>query len=89
MLVGRFLQLRHEGRDGVVLVVEWVAQEQQVPLLGREQEHQPHHDRQGGLVQVGLGDARQQLPAVVLVGPVERLDEHLDRLADLIAQAGR
>ena len=63
VLVGGFLELGHEGRDGVVLVVERVAQEQQAPLLGREQKHQPHHDRQGGFVQVGLGDARQQFAA--------------------------
>ena len=86
VLVGRLLELGHEGRDGVVLVVERVAQEQQVPLLGREQEHQPHHDRQGGLVEFGLGHARQELPLFVLVDPVERPDDHLDGLADLIAQ---
>ena len=82
----RVPQLLPQGRDGVVLVVELVAQQQQFPLLGAEQEHQPHHDRQGGFVELGLGHARQQLPAAVLVRPVDRLDQHLDRLADLIAK---
>ena len=87
VLVGRFLQLGHEGRDGVVLVVERVAQEQQFPLLGGEQEHQPHHDRQGGLVEVGLGDAR---PAVARPWSWSARSSdwmmHLDGLADLIAK---
>ena len=86
LLVGRLLEPGHEGRDGVVLVVERVAQQQQVPLLGREQEHQPHHDREGGPVEFGLGHARQELPLFVLVDPVERPDDLLDGLAHLIAQ---
>ena len=87
MLVGRFLEPGHESRDGIVLVVEWVAQEQEAPLLGREQKNQPHHDRQGRFIKVGLGDARQQFSLLVPVDPVERPDDHLDGLADLIAQA--
>ena len=65
VLVSRFLELRNEGRDGVMLVKEWVAQQQQAPLLGREQEHQPHHDCECGPVEFGLGDARQQFPALL------------------------
>ena len=72
--------------DGVVLVVQVVAQEQQFPLLGAEQEHQPHHDREGRLVENLLVHVGQELPPVVLVGLVERLDQDLDRLADLIAK---
>ena len=71
LLVGRLLEPGHEGRDGVVLVVERVAQQEQVPLLGREQEHEPHHDREGGPVEFGLGHARQELPLFVLVDPVD------------------
>ena len=79
-------QLLPQGRDGVVLVVKLVAQQQQIPLLGAEQEHQPHHDRQGGFVELVLGHALEQRPAAVPVRPVDRLDEHLDRLAHLIAK---
>jgi hypothetical protein len=68
-----------------MLVVERVAQEQQAPLLGREQEHQPHHDRQGGFIQVSLGDARQQFSPLVLIDLVEGSDDDLDGLPDLIA----
>ena len=56
-LVGRDPQLLPQRGDGVVLVVEFVAQQQQFPLLGAEQEHQPHHDREGGFVEFGLSDA--------------------------------
>ena len=56
-------QLLPQRGDGVVLVVEFVAQQEQFPLLGAEQEHQPHHDRQGGFVEHVLGHAlEQQLP---------------------------
>ena len=68
-----------------MLVVQGVAQEQEFPLLGAEQEHEPHHDRQGGFVKFGFLDFRE-FPPVVLVGPVERLDENFDGLADLIAK---
>ena len=87
MLVTSFLEPGHEGRDGIMLVVERVAQEQEAPLLGREQKNQPHHDRQGRFIKVGLGDARQQFSLLVPVDPVERADDHLDGLTDLIAQA--
>ena len=85
-LVGRDTQLLPQRADGVVLVVEFVAQEQQFPLLGAEQEHQPHHDGEGRLVENLFVHVGQQLPPVVLVGLVERLDQDLDRLADLIAK---
>ena len=51
VLVGAFPSCSHERRDGVVLVVERVAEQQQSPLLGGEQEHQPHHHREGGFVE--------------------------------------
>ena len=58
----------------------------QLPLLGTEQEHQPHHDRQGRLVEHLFRHPGQQLPPEVLVGPVERMDQHLDRPPHLIAK---
>ena len=50
VLVGGFLKLGHERRDGVVLVVERITQKQEFPFLGAEQEHQPHHHRQRRLI---------------------------------------
>ena len=50
------------SRDGVVLVVELVAEQEQVPLLGAEQEHQPHHHRQGGFVQPASGTPFSSVP---------------------------
>ena len=79
-------QLLPQGRDGVVLVVKLVAQQEQVSLLGAEQEHQPHHHRQGGFVQLVLGHPLEQRPAAVPVRPVDRVNQHLDRLTHLIAK---
>ena len=84
--IGLLAQLGAERRDGVVGVADRIAQEQQAPLLGREQEDEPHHDREGRLVQPLLAEASKQLAPAVLVDAVERLDQHLDRLAHLVAE---
>jgi len=87
VLVGQLPQLLADRGDGVVLLVdrERLARDQ-LPFLGAEEEHQPHHDRQGRLVEDFLPDPRQQLPAEVLVGPVERVDQDLHRPPHLIAK---
>jgi hypothetical protein len=69
-----------------VLVVERVSQEEELALLGGEQEYEAHHHREGGLVQPLLVGAREQGPAPVLVLPVYGLYEDLDGLADLVAE---
>jgi hypothetical protein len=48
--VGLLLELPAQGGDRVGLVVELVAEQEQPALLGRQQEHQPHHHGDGGLV---------------------------------------
>ena len=87
MLVGQFPQLLADRGDGVVLFVhrERLAGDQ-FPFLGTEQEHQPHHDREGRLVQNFFLHAGQQFPAKVLIGPVERMNQHFDRPPHLIAK---
>ena len=86
VLVGSLAELLAQGRDGVVLVVERVAEQEQVALLGAEQEDKPHHDGECGLVDLGLGHPGQELAAVVLVGAVEGADQHLDCPAHLVAE---
>ena len=73
-LICRDPQLFSQRADGIVFVVQVIAQQQQFPLLGAEQEYQPHHDREGRFVENLFIHAGQQLAAVVLVGLVERLD---------------
>ena len=87
VLVGQFPQLLADRGDGVVLFVdgERLAGDQ-FPLLGTEQEHQPHHHREGRLVQNFFPHPGQQFPAKVLIGPVERMDQHFDRPPHLIAK---
>ena len=87
VLVGHFLQLLPQGGDGVVLVVERLAEKQQAALLGGEEEHQPHHDGEGGFVELRLGlTPASRLRLLVLVERVEGLDQHLDGLAHLVAE---
>jgi hypothetical protein len=70
-----------------VLVVERIAQKQQSPLLSREKKHQPHHERQRGLIQFTLRNAGEDLPMSILINPVERADDLLDRLPNLMPQS--
>ena len=66
---------------GGLMSIEVVAQEQQFPLLSAEEEYQPHHDGEGSFVKFRLLDVAEQFPSVVLVRPVERLDEDFNGLA--------
>jgi len=69
-VVRRDSQLLPQGRNGVVLVIKLVAQQEQVSLLGAEQEHQPHHHREGGIVQLVLGHSLEQSTTAVPIRPV-------------------
>ena len=84
--VRNLLQLFLQGGDGVVVVVQRLAEMEQAALFGGEEENQPHHDGQGGVVLVGGVDAFEQGPAAVLVQGIEGLHQHLDGLADLVAE---
>ena len=86
VLVGVLAQLLAQRGDGVVLVVERVAEQEQAALLGGEEEDEPHHHRERGLVELLLVCAGEQRSVAVLVHAVERLDQHLDGLADLVAE---
>jgi hypothetical protein len=68
VLIRGLAELGGEGRDGVVLVVERVAQQEQAALLGREEEDQPHHHGHRRLVEARLRDAPQQGTSLVAVG---------------------
>ena len=57
--IGGGAQLRPQRTHGIVLVVDRGAEQQQPALLGREQEHQPHHHRERRLVEQRLGNAHQ------------------------------
>ncbi len=85
--VGGFAELGAQGGDGVVLVVEGIAQAQHAALLGGEEKHEAPHHGEGGFVEHGgLDVGAEELAAAVLVGAVDRLDEHLDGAADLGAE---
>ena len=56
VLVGDFAELLAERGHGVVLIEERVAQQEQAAFFGREQKDQPHHDGDGGLVDLGDGN---------------------------------
>ena len=62
--VGGLPELFPQGGDGVVLVVEVVAEQEQAFFLGAEEEDQPHHDREGGVVEVPFGSVGQKRAAV-------------------------
>ena len=66
-LVGGGAQLFAQGADGVVLVVEVVAEQQEFPFLGAEQKHQAHHHGQGRFVQNPFAHVGKQLPSVFLI----------------------
>jgi hypothetical protein len=85
-LIGFGAQLHAQGRERIVGLVAFVAQQQQAALLGGEQEDQPHHHRQCGFVEFRLFYVTQQLTVAVLVGFVERLDQHFDGAANLLTE---
>jgi len=68
MLIRALAQSLAQGGDGVALIVEFVAEGQQLALLRREQKHEPHHHGQRGLVELRDAHAHEQR-AVAL--PVE------------------
>ena len=82
------LQAVQFAGDAVALV-EQFAGGQQTALLSEQQEHHPHHDRDGGLVGlVGVGGQRIGLAALAGFGGGfgERLDQQFDGAAHLGAE---
>ena len=86
MRVSRFLQRLQQRGDGVIRVVQFVAEQQHPALLGGEQEDQAHHDRKRRLVQFALVDVMQQGAPVVLVQAVQRAHEHIYGAPHLFAK---
>ena len=87
LLIGNFSKLRGNRGDRVVLLVhgERLGGDK-FPFFGTEQEHQPHHDCKRRLIENCLINAFEQFPPVILIGLVERLDQHLNRPSYLIAK---
>ena len=85
-LFGFLAQLHAQRRERVVGLVAFVAEQQQATLFGGEQEHQPHHHRQRGFVEFRLLHVTQQFAVAVLVGLVERLDQHFDGAPHLLTE---
>jgi hypothetical protein len=87
MLVSQLPQLLADRRNGVVLFVyrERLAGDE-LPLLGTKQKHQPHHHRERGLIKLFGRHIRQQLAPKVLIGPIQRMNEHFDRSPHLVAK---
>ena len=56
---GFLAQLHAQGGERVVGLVAFVAHQQQATLLGGKQEHQTHHHRERGLVQLAFLDVVQ------------------------------
>lgn len=85
--IGLGAQGRSQGGDGVVVVPQRLPQQQEAAFLGVEQEHEPHHHRQGGLVQLRLGHMAQQVAAALeTVDAVDAADQHLHRRPHLTAE---
>jgi len=88
--------LRHSGQrlpatapakwNGVVFVVKRFAEVQQAALFRREEKDQPHHDRERRVVERFRFDAIKQGAVAFLVEGIERLHQHLDGFAHLIAE---
>ncbi len=81
-----------EGVDGVRAGVGVVVEREQAAFLGVQQEHQPHEDGDGGLVDLGGADVGGQQAGAVLglvvgVEAAERRDEHLDDGLGLLGEA--
>jgi len=87
VLVGQFPQLLADRGDGVVLFVNGEGfAGNEFPFLGTEKEHQPHHHRERRLVELFGRHVGQEFPAKVLIGSVERMDQHFNRPPHLIAE---
>ena len=86
--VGGLAKLVVQGGDGVVLTVDRVGDGEQVALFGEEEEDQPHHQSERGLIDVLSGDAAEEGAPAFAVGAVERGDEHFDGAAHLAAERG-
>ena len=84
--IGFFRQLPAQVGNGIAPVVDRIAEKEQPTFLGAEDEHQSHHYRQPGLVELSGFHVAEQVPVAVLVGLVETLHEHLDRTTDLLAE---
>ena len=88
-LVAGALVERVELVADAVAAGEQLALREQAAFLGEQQEHDPHHHRDGGLVDVvAVGGQRVGLAAAPRVerGFRQRLDEQLDRAADVRAE---
>ena len=86
VLVGFLGQLSTQGGDGVVLVVHRIVEQQETALFGTKHEHQPHHHRQSGFIQLRRRNVMQEFPVSVLIGFVQTLDEYLDGTLDLFTE---
>ena len=54
-----FEQPGAERGDSVVLVVDRLAEQEELPLLGAEQDDEPHHDGESGFVELRGGHVLQ------------------------------
>ena len=86
LAVGLLLELCAQRARGEGLRVAGVVDRQEAPLVGDEQEHQPHHHGHRSAVHLGLLESREQLAVALAVLVVERGDEELDGAADLAAE---
>ena len=86
LLVGAFAEQFAQGGDGVVLVVKGIAKEEQAAFICGKQEDEAHHHRESAVVNRLLTHVGEERAARLGVQAVERLHEHLDGPADLIAE---
>ena len=87
--VGALLQLFLQGGDGVIVVIERIAEVKQVAFFGGKQENQPHHDGERAVIEGGLVHALQQRAMAFLVEGIEGSAPALRRLRAPGSQAGR
>ena len=69
-----------------MLIVNRFAKQQQFPLLGAEQNDQPHHDGEASLVKLRGRNVLQELAITVKVGPIQRLHQHFNSTTDLFTE---
>ena len=82
-----FAQQRAQGGDGVVLVVERIAEQEQSAFFGGEKEDEAHHHCEGRCrTAPSRSRSLRSCAAGLGVDAVESLHEHFNRLADLVAE---
>ena len=86
VLVGAFAQEFPQGGDGVVLIEKRIAEQEQAAFLRGEEEDEPHHHGEGGIIDFLFRDGGEQGAVGFGVDLIKGGDEHFHGAADLAAE---